>query len=90
MLTKVAAIEFGKYQIRVNCIAPGAIENERTQRENPDYAKTWGAITPLGRVGTESDVASVVAMLLSADASFITGQTLYVDGGLWTKGEWPY
>jgi NAD(P)-dependent dehydrogenase (short-subunit alcohol dehydrogenase family) len=90
MLTKVAAIEFGKYQIRVNCVAPGAIENERTQRENPDYAKTWGTITPLGRVGTESDVASVVAMLLSADASFITGQTLYVDGGLWTKGEWPY
>ena len=90
MLTKVAAIELGPFNIRVNCIAPGAIENERTQRENPDYARTWGSITPLGRVGTEDDVAAAVAMLLSKDANFITGQTLYVDGGLWTKGEWPY
>lgn len=90
MLTKVAAIELGKYQIRVNCVAPGAIENERTRRESPDYGETWGAITPLGRVGQESDVADAVAFLVSPAASFITGQTLYVDGGLWTRGQWPY
>lgn len=90
MLTKVAAIELGKYQIRVNCIAPGAIENERTRRESPDYGETWGAITPLGRVGQESDVADAVAFLVSPTARFITGQTLYVDGGLWTRGQWPY
>ncbi len=46
MLTKVAAVELGKYKIRVNCVAPGAIENDRTQRESPDYGKTWGSITP--------------------------------------------
>jgi NAD(P)-dependent dehydrogenase (short-subunit alcohol dehydrogenase family) len=90
MLTKVAAIELGPYQIRVNCVAPGAIENERTRRESPEYGKTWGAITPLGRVGQESDVADAVGYLVGSAASFITGQTLYVDGGLWTRGQWPY
>jgi 3-oxoacyl-[acyl-carrier protein] reductase len=90
MLTKVAAVELGKYGIRVNCVAPGAIENERTRRESPDYAQTWGELTPLGRVGTEQDVANTVAYLVSDSASFITGQTLYVDGGLWTKNVWPY
>ena len=90
MLTKVAAIELGIYQIRVNCVAPGAIENERTRRESPDYGQTWGAITPLGRVGQERDVAEAVAFLVSPAASFVTGQTLYIDGGLWTRGQWPY
>lgn len=90
MLTKVAAVEMGKFKVRVNCVAPGAIENERTQRESPDYGSTWGDITPLGRVGTESDVAETVAYLVSPAASFVTGQTLYVDGGLWTRGVWPY
>lgn len=90
MLTKIAAVEFGQYKIRVNCVAPGAIENERTQRENPDYANTWGAITPLGRVGNEGDVADVVGFLVGEQASFITGQTLFVDGGLWTQVRWPY
>jgi len=90
MLTKVAAVELGKYHIRVNCVAPGAIENERTRRESPDYGATWGGLTPLGRVGTEQDVAETVAYLASDAASFVTGQTLYVDGGLWTRSVWPY
>ncbi len=90
MLTKVAAVELGKHKIRVNCVAPGAIENDRTKRESPDYGKTWGSITPLGRVGNERDVADAVAFLVSPNASFITGHTLYVDGGLWTRGQWPY
>ncbi len=90
MLTKVAAVELGKYRIRVNCVAPGAIENERTQRESPNYAATWSELTPLGRVGTEHDVAETVAYLVSPAASFVTGQTLFVDGGLWSRGVWPY
>lgn len=90
MLTKVASVELGAYGIRVNCVAPGAIENERTRRESPDYAQTWGSITPLKRVGQEQDVANTVAFLVHPDADFITGQTIYVDGGLWTTGQWPY
>lgn len=90
MLTKVAAVEFGPLGIRVNCVAPGAIENDRTRVESPDYGLTWGKLTPLGRVGTEQDIADAVCFLVSTQASFITGQTLFVDGGLWTKNEWPY
>ncbi len=90
MLTKVAATEFGRFGIRVNCVAPGAIENERTRKESPDYAATWAALTPLGRAGTEQDVAEAVLWLIGPQASFITGQTLFVDGGLWTKNAWPY
>lgn len=90
MLTKVSAVELGPDKIRVNCIAPGAIENERTKRESPNYGTTWGALAPLGRVGTETDIANMVTFLVSDQASFITGQTLFVDGGLWTQNEWPY
>lgn len=90
MLTKVAAVELGPDRIRVNCIAPGAIENERTRAESPDYGKTWGALAPLGRVGSEQDIAYMARYLVSPRASFITGQTMFVDGGLWTQHEWPY
>jgi NAD(P)-dependent dehydrogenase (short-subunit alcohol dehydrogenase family) len=88
--TRVAAVELGKYKIRVNCVAPGAIEIERTRREAPDYAGTWAPLTPLGRVGDVRDVAAAVVFLASDQAEFITGQTLYVDGGLFTQGPWPY
>lgn len=90
MFTKVAAVELGKYGIRVNCVAPGAVEIERTKLESSDYAETWGHATPLGRVGQPLDVARAVRFLLSSDASFITGQTLWVDGGLFTRPYWPY
>jgi len=89
-LTKVSAVELGPLGIRVNCVAPGAIEIERTQLESPDYAGTWGPLTPLRRVGQASDVAAVVVFLASDAAQFTTGQTVYVDGGLWTAGQWPY
>ena len=90
MFTKVAAAELGPYGITVNCVAPGAIEIERTQAESPDYAGTWGPLAPMQRVGNPRDVATAVAFLASDEAEFITGQTLYVDGGLFTKGPWPY
>ncbi|MCL4109930.1 UNVERIFIED_CONTAM: hypothetical protein GTU68_012739 [Idotea baltica] len=89
-LTRVSACELGQYGIRVNCVAPGAIEIERTKEESPNYAETWGAITPLGRVGNPDDIANMVAFLASDAAAFTTGQTVYVDGGLWTKAQWPY
>lgn len=89
-LTRVCAVELGRHRIRVNCVAPGAIEIERTKLESPDYAGTWGKITPLGRVGQVRDVAALVVFLASDAAEFTTGQTVYVDGGLWTAAQWPY
>jgi NAD(P)-dependent dehydrogenase (short-subunit alcohol dehydrogenase family) len=89
MLTRVAAVELGPYRIRVNCVAPGAVEVERTRMELDDYAGTWGAVTPLGRIGAPADVARVVRFLASDDGAFVTGQTLWVDGGLFTQAPWP-
>lgn len=90
MFTKVAAVELGRYDIRVNCVAPGAIEIERTKNEAGDYAGTWSKLTPLGRVGTPKDIGRMVAFLASDSAAFISGQTVWVDGGLFAKPAWPY
>src|SRR4051812_20477338 len=90
MFTKEAAVELGQYGIRVNCIAPGSIESERTRQEDPDYAGTWSKLTPLGRVGTAADIAPAVVFLASPGASFISGQTIWIDGALFTKAQWPY
>jgi 3-oxoacyl-[acyl-carrier protein] reductase len=90
MFTKEAAVELGPYGIRVNCIGPGSIESERTKTEDPDYAKTWSALTPLGRVGTVADIGPTVVFLASKGASFISGQTIWIDGALFTQAPWPY
>lgn len=88
--TKVSAVELGQYGIRVNCVAPGAVEIERTKEEAGDYAATWAGLTPLGRVGTPMDVGRAVVFFCLDLADFVTGQTLYVDGGLFAKPHWPY
>jgi len=90
MFTKVSAIELAKYNITVNCVAPGAIEIERTKHETGDYAGVWAKLTPLGRVGQPADIARAVAFLASQAGDFITGQTIWVDGGLFTHPIWPY
>lgn len=88
--TKVAAVELGPHGIRVNCVAPGAIATERTASEAGDYAGTWAKVTPLRRVGTPQDIAGPVVFLCSAAADFITGQTIWVDGGVFSQANWPY
>ena len=85
MFTKVAALELGPLGIRVNCVAPGSIEIERTKKELGDYAGMWAKVTPLRRIGTPRDIGLAVVFLASEAASFITGQTLWVDGGLYTQ-----
>ena len=90
MFTKSAAVELGPYQITVNCLAPGAIETERTKNEAGDYATTWAGLTPLGRIGTPLDVGRAVVFFASEASAFITGQTLWIDGGLFAKPAWPY
>jgi NAD(P)-dependent dehydrogenase (short-subunit alcohol dehydrogenase family) len=90
MLTKSAAIELGRHGITVNCVAPGAIEIERTRLENPEYATTWAKITPVRRVGRPEDVANAVLFFADRRSDFITGQTLWVDGGVFSVPNWPY
>jgi NAD(P)-dependent dehydrogenase (short-subunit alcohol dehydrogenase family) len=90
MFTKVAAVELGEYNITVNCVAPGAIEIERTKQEAGDYAGTWSRLAPIHRIGTPADIAHMVVYLAGEEAGFITGQTISVDGGLFTKPQWPY
>lgn len=88
--TKVAAVELGKYRIRVNCVAPGAVEIERTMQEAGDYAGTWAAVTPMGRVGQPGDIGNAVAFLCADASEFISGQTIWVDGALFSRPVWPY
>jgi len=90
MFTKVSALELGPHRISVNCVAPGAILTERTLREAPDYEGSWSALTPLGRVGGPQDVANAVLFFAAEKSSFVTGQTLFVDGGLFMAPRWPY
>ena len=88
--TKAAASELGPQGIRVNCVAPGAIATERTAAEAGDYAGAWSPLTPLRRVGTPADIAGPVLFFCSAAADFVTGQTLWVDGGVFSQAPWPY
>jgi NAD(P)-dependent dehydrogenase (short-subunit alcohol dehydrogenase family) len=90
MFTRVAAVELGAHQVRVNCVAPGAVEVERTRLESSDYGERWGRITPLGRVATPADVGRTVVFLASDQGAFITGQTIGVDGGLFVQTRWAY
>ena len=78
-LTKALAKEVGPSGITVNCVAPGVIDTKMNARLTAETKASLAAETPLGRIGTPSDVADAVAFL--ADAAFITGQTLGVDGG---------
>jgi len=90
MFTKEAAVELGRYGIRVNCLAPGALESARTREEDADYAGKWSPLTPLGRVGYATDIAPTVVFLASKAANFISGQTIGIDGGLFSQAQWPY
>ncbi|MEP2639290.1 MULTISPECIES: SDR family oxidoreductase [Roseobacteraceae] len=82
-LTKVAALALAKNNIRVNAVGPGSIDTEMMAgvNANPDAFKTAMSRTPLGRAGDAREIGDVVAFLCSKKASYITGETIYVDGG---------
>ena len=80
--TKSLAKEIGARNITVNAVAPGFVETDLTRDLPADLKEAATQMTPLGRWGTCEDVAYAVAFLASDEASFITGQTLSVDGGM--------
>jgi len=80
--TRALAVELGPAGIRVNAIAPGAVEVENHHTIFPDYDRqAFGRMIPSGFVGQPSDIAKVAVFLASDDARYILGQTLVVDGG---------
>src|SRR5262249_43985403 len=84
MLTKVLAIEWADRRIRVNAIGPSHVATEMTERNIAAGAINEAQIKsriPLGRLAQPADVADRVSFLMSEQACFITGQSLYVDGG---------
>lgn len=80
-LTKALAKELGLSAIRVNCIAPGVIMTDMNKNLSENDIRALEDETPLGRIGDPSEVAKAIYFLASDEASFITGQTLSVDGG---------
>jgi NAD(P)-dependent dehydrogenase (short-subunit alcohol dehydrogenase family) len=84
-LTRQMAMEFAADGIRVNAVGPGLVVTEGTMvnfGSSPEENATFGRLLPLGRLGYPPDVAGTVSFLASADAAYITGQVLFVDGGL--------
>jgi len=82
-LTRTLALEYADKDIRVNTVAPGAILTPiNPWRKDPKKRKEVENHIPMGRAGASEEIASVFAFLASDDASYITGQTIFVDGGL--------
>jgi 3-oxoacyl-[acyl-carrier protein] reductase len=81
-MTRSMAIDLGPFGIRVNVVGPGAIHTPEFEVLGEEAKRRRGETVPLGRVGYPEDIAGAVAFLASDDASYITGQILYVDGGI--------
>lgn len=86
-LTRKLAKRFGPDGVRVNCICPGIIETPRWRgpdMEEPQFARNYRLMAPLGRFGTADEVAALALFLASDESAFITGQDIAIDGGFTT------
>jgi len=82
-LTRVSALALAEYGIRVNAVGPGSIQTDMLASVNrdPQTKRMLLSRTPMGRIGDPREIASIVAFLASDEASYMTGQTVYADGG---------
>jgi 3-oxoacyl-[acyl-carrier protein] reductase len=81
-LTRALARELGSRNITVNCVAPGFIETDMTASLPEEQRKALLSQIPLGHLGQPSDIADAVVYLASPQASYVTGQELHVNGGM--------
>jgi len=90
-MTKALALEWGPREVRVNGIAPGFIETDLTRKLWSDATmQEWNRQNcPLGRIGQPDDLVGTAIFLASPAAAFLTGQTIYVDGGFTSGRNWP-
>lgn len=88
-LVRNLAVEWGKHNVRINSIAPGVIRTDfaRALWENPAAEEALNQFTPLGRIGEAGDIGGAAVFLASDASSFMTGQTLVIDGGATVRGE---
>jgi len=82
-MSKSLALEYGKKNIKVNCISPGFITTEMTKKINEEYKKVLKSRIPLDRFGDPKDIANTVAFLCSDLSDYITGETIHVNGGMY-------
>jgi 3-oxoacyl-[acyl-carrier protein] reductase len=82
-MSKSLAKEYAKKNIRVNCISPGFIDTKMTKNINEEFKKKLIENIPLGKLGTGNDIANCALFLASDLSSYITGETIHVNGGMY-------
>jgi len=82
-MSKSLALEYGKKNININCISPGFITTDMTDKINDEYKEILKSRIPLDRFGSPNDIANAVIFLSSELSDYITGETLHVNGGMY-------
>jgi NAD(P)-dependent dehydrogenase (short-subunit alcohol dehydrogenase family) len=88
-MTRQLAVELAPFKIRVNTFAPGPTQVERNLKDDPDYDRSWGSMTPMNRTARPEEMVGPAVFLASEDSSYMTGQVFYVDGGWTVQGKIP-